>query len=51
MEADWPSGPYSCRQCLAPTWNEDDMCDACEAEYRRMAGLDDEPKPEGLTDV
>lgn len=26
------NGPYNCRHCLAPTWNDWDSCDECDSD-------------------
>ena len=40
------SGPYTCCQCTAATWNDDDWCNECvaeaQAEIDRIAALDAE---------
>lgn len=40
-------GPYTCCQCLAPTWNDDDWCDNCTAQAQRE--LDEIDFDEGPT--
>lgn len=29
-------GPYTCMRCIASTWNDDDVCDACVAEFAKQ---------------
>lgn len=31
------AGPYTCIRCLAGTWNDDDICDACREEARALS--------------